>query len=186
MKELKNIYILIGASGSGKTKISEILTNEFHLKPLVSYTTRAPRFTKEDNHIFITVDEFHRITNKAAETFYAGNYYCATKSQVEHSDIYTLDVDGLKSFKKLYNGSKGYKIIYVDVSNELRIDRMVHRGDSLQEIKKRVEADNNMLCNVKMCADFIVNNNHSVMKSVYEIWNYIVYCETGIKLEWIN
>lgn len=179
IKSLKNIYILMGESGSGKTSVQNILCNEYFMKPVVSYTTREPRYTGEDNHIFISKTEFDTLENKAASVCYSGSYYCATTDQVDSADIYTLDVDGFISFTQLYRGNKGYRVIYIQSPEYIRAERMERRGDKPNDISKRISEDRIKFKNAADYADFTVKNNGntSINNIVNKIWNYIEKCE---------
>ena len=50
---MKNIYLIVVCSGSGKTAITEKLEELYNLKSIQSYTTRPPRYDGETGHTFI-------------------------------------------------------------------------------------------------------------------------------------
>ena len=64
------IYVLIGESGSGKDTIAKELS-KLGYKQVISYTTRPPRYTGEDTHIFIPPEEVKNY-ELAAYTMYDG------------------------------------------------------------------------------------------------------------------
>ena len=176
---MKNIYILIGASGSGKTAIQNILCSKYNLKPVVSYTTRAPRYEGENNHIFINEEEFYALKNKAAQTCYDDNLYCATEEQVNEADLYTLNPDGLTSFRQQYHGDKKHKVIYIDSPFVTRMERMENRGDNFDNVLKRIKKDAIEFRGVENIADIIVyNGDDTKVESVVNlIWDFIEECE---------
>ena len=98
-------FSLVGESGSGKTTIADMLAEKYNLSVLKSYTTRPPR-VNDDSHIFVSIEEFNKLENKIAYTEFNGNYYCATADQLDNSDIYVIDPDGIKYLKEHYHGSK--------------------------------------------------------------------------------
>lgn len=51
---LKNIYLFVGRSGSGKTTITDALWKRFGWKPLWSYTDRPRRTPDKQYHEFLT------------------------------------------------------------------------------------------------------------------------------------
>lgn len=179
MSGLKNIYILMGASGSGKTTIQNILADTYGLKPLISYTTRAPRTENENCHLFVSKSAFDALNDMAAYVEYSGNEYCATHEQIENSDLYVLDPRGLKSFRSLYHGSKGYKVMYVCSPRGTRVRRMFDRGDNDDQVRKRIETDDKEFFNVVSNADaMFVNLEGDDLYSIAEqIWDYIERCE---------
>lgn len=189
---MKNVYLFVGASGSGKTTIIESLEKIYHMIPVQSYTTRRPRYENETSHIFVTPQEFANIPNLAGYTKYQNNEYGATEEQVESGDLYTINPDGIKFFRKHYKGKKGYKIIYIDANLSTRYERMV----------KRTEEENNFISNVNSAleriktdinefydyfhgnapVDFTVNNNENdkLEDVVDKVYQYICSCESEV------
>ena len=88
--------LIVGRTGSGKDYLARLLTEE-GLSQLISYTTRPKRTPDEDTHIFITKEEADSIpkADKVATTVINGYEYFATRQQVEASDIYIIDPNGL-------------------------------------------------------------------------------------------
>lgn len=181
MRKLKNIYLLLGKSGSGKTTVQTQLEKEFGLKPLISYTTRAPRHKDETGHIFVSKEVFDALENKIAYAEFAGNEYCSTAEQIDESDIYVIDVQGIKYLKQSYNGNKAFKVIFLDASTHICYERMIKRGDSHQEAKKRIDNDQTAFAEARDLADLIIKvDNVSIRSITNTIWNYVEKCETGI------
>ena len=107
----EKIILLVGKSGSGKTTIAEYLENEYGLQNLKSYTTRNKRYPEENNHVFISYEE------------------------------YLLLKDGVYTLFKNYHGEKTPIVIYLDANVFLRFYRMVKRGDSLYNVISRLHHD---------------------------------------------
>ena len=99
---MKNIYLIVGCSGSGKTTITEQLEQKYGLKSIQSYTTRKPRYDGESGHTFVSDEEFDKLTDMVAYTEFAGNRYCAIAEQVENNDLYIIDPKGVDFFMKSY------------------------------------------------------------------------------------
>lgn len=137
----KPLYLFVGPSGSGKTTIADALESKCNLKQLRSYTTRKPRDNEENCHVFITEEEFYQLPNKVAFTLYNGNFYCATKEQVDEADIYVIDIEGLYSLFENYKIDRLIYIFYFDASLRTRIDRMIARGDCDTSILSRIYND---------------------------------------------
>ena len=57
-KNMKNLYIIAGRSGSGKTSVVQELCSSCGLKPVKTTTTRPRHFPEEDAYHFISQDEF--------------------------------------------------------------------------------------------------------------------------------
>lgn len=135
----KYIYLLIGESGSGKTTIANQLAELDGLKQLWSYTTRPPRWDGEPGHIFVDyrpLDAF-----PIAYTEFNGYEYWATAEQVEESDVYVVDPDGLLYFLLRYKGGKKPVVFFLDTTENTRRKRMKQRGDSRSAIRERIRHD---------------------------------------------
>lgn len=190
---MKNIYLIVGCSGSGKTTITEQLEKRFGLKPIQSYTTRPPRYQGETGHIFITNEEFDKLTDLLAYTEFAGNRYCATAEQVETNDLYVIDPKGVDYFVRHYNGNKQYKVIFINADTITRYNRMVHRaeakgtsyieavGSALERIKNDINEFYNYTKDNSL-ADFVCNNNaeDKLDDVVNAVFTYILSCEGGV------
>lgn len=160
---MKNIYLIVGKSGSGKDAIVNALCERYGYKRLVSYTTRSQRSDPADekSHIFARMEDYRRdreCGRIVAETFYNGNYYWATKKQVDESDLYIIDIPGVKSIKERYFG-KPAVVIAVDADDDTRVHRMKLRGDSLTSIAARVTLDKEAFKELYKLMNFIVVNN---------------------------
>jgi guanylate kinase len=95
----KPIVLIVGESGSGKSTICQYLSDHYGLKELKSYTTRPQRGESDTSHTFITQEEFNYICMDAvAYTKFDDFEYCATKGQVDSSDIYVIDISDIPEY----------------------------------------------------------------------------------------
>ena len=139
---MKNIYLLIGRSGSGKSTVADILEKKYGWKVLQSYTTRQPRFDGETGHTFVSKEEFDKLEDKCAYTLFAGNEYCATSQQVDESDVYVIDPAGVEYFMQKYTGHKHPICAIINISEEEARRRMsMRKGASEEETERRIEND---------------------------------------------
>lgn len=133
----KNIYLIVGPSGSGKTTLCNILEEEYGLKMLNSYTTRPPRYEGEVGHVFVTKEEFEQLQDKCAYTYFNGYEYCATIEQIDESDLYVIDPDGVEFLLDSYDRGKQIVPFILNVSAGNAIKRMKERGDNAEKIIER-------------------------------------------------
>lgn len=162
-KTQKPFILLVGESGCGKTSLLNAL-QDYGYVPISSYTTRAPRYKGEVGHTFIESkksdfsDVKARFTNRVAETVFDGAFYFATEEQVEQSDLYVIDLNGIKTFKERYSGKRKVIIVYLRVPEFLRRMRMERRGDSVEDIDGRIEHDKIAFAGVREICDHIIYN----------------------------
>jgi guanylate kinase len=134
------LFLFVGPSASGKTSVADAL-EKFGYTQLKSYTTRIPRYDGENNHIFVTKEEFDKLENKIAYTEYNDNFYCATKDQLDQVNIYVVDISGVHTLLENYGNQRKIYILYFDASVKTRIERMVERGDTDTAIVSRLRVD---------------------------------------------
>ena len=155
--------LLVVESGSGKNTIQDYLSSLYGYVPLLSYTTRPKRFPEENTHTFITEDEYHRYkkeNNIVAYTYYNGNHYFATEQQLKDSDVYIIDVEGIKYLKE--HSNIPFIVFYIKVPKSERIKRMRQRGDSEEQIEARIKFDEKSFKKSKDLCDYVIENNNSI------------------------
>jgi len=171
MKYDKPLLLIVGSSGSGKTTLVETLEQKYGLKTVQSYTTRQPRYENETGHTFISENEYDKLTNKVAHTFYNGHRYCTTKEQLDQVDTYVVDVNGVITCKNNYHNKK-LIVIVLTVNPFVRAYRMFKRGDKIKNIISRLVFDHKEFKNVKAIADYTIKNKNltDTMADILKIW----------------
>lgn len=137
------LFLFVGKSGSGKSYIASMFEQTHGLVQVNSYCTRPPRYEGEIGHRFVSKEDFDKLGEFAAYTLYNGYEYATTFKQLEESDIYVIDPNGVDTLmKNVKNKSdRPIRIIYFDAAVSTRIERMVKRGDSDMEIISRLHND---------------------------------------------
>lgn len=140
-------YLIAGRSGAGKDhfakKLVELSMNRDtesvtrDQKPIVilkSYTTRPKRTETEDSHIFITETEAAAYTDKVAVTHINGYEYFATREQVENTDLYIIDPNGIDELTKNMPETD-FQIIYIHAAEDVdrRINAVKRAEDKIKE-----------------------------------------------------
>ena len=173
------MLILVGASASGKTEIAKELLKSFNISKVVTHTTRPKRIneTNDIDYHFVTKDIFLNLLSKnkfVEHSLYNGNYYGCSKDEIGDNKVVILDPNGLKAFNKL--NDKRIVSVLILTDEKTRYQRMISRGDSLDNVKKRIENDR-ISFDIKNIdrVDFVVNNeNKSIKEITKEIYDLYV------------
>lgn len=140
-----NLTLIIGRSGTGKSTLEKKLCTIYGAKSIKSYTTRPQRNKNEDNHIFITKDEIDNYPNKIATTTINKYFYFATKEQLDNSQIYVIDPNGLYELTSNFP-ELTFNVIYLKLTPEQHQNYLKSRRKLSNETKesqaKRLASEN--------------------------------------------
>jgi len=94
-------YILVGASGSGKTTMAAVLTEQLGLRRCITSTTRPPRPEEVDgrDYYFKPSFDFNEMFEHAT---FGGYEYGVTKDELSRGDFIILDPQGVDYYRKYY------------------------------------------------------------------------------------
>lgn len=175
-KKFHGLILLAGARGAGKTTIAEKLCEKYNWKILPTYTTRPKRTEDEQGHTFLTNEEFDQIPEeqRLAYTEHYGDRYCTTAEQIKDYDIFIIDLQGVRYFKREYKGEKKIFTIYLDISAEEQKKRLEERGETPENIKKYLQRDNETRNDepMKMTAGLIIQNLN-IENTISQMESYI-------------
>ncbi|MER2007154.1 MAG: hypothetical protein ABS939_06840 [Psychrobacillus sp.] len=144
---MSNIYVVTGASGSGKTTIAQAIAKQGEWEECISHTTREIRDDEVDGktYYFVSKEDFQMmaISDKLAEQVkYDGNYYGISKEEIERvmktgNDIFIIaEFNGYKQIKEQYPEAIG---IFLYMTKEDCLANMLIRGDKIEKALKRIE-----------------------------------------------
>ena len=140
-----NIILITGPSGSGKSTLARIFEEKYGVKEIVSHATRQPRFNEVNgiNYHFVTREEFEN-TPMVETVEYDGNFYGTSVKDIEEalsSDkpcCVVAELEGCRKLKEFCGKDNVYQVfIYADLP--VLKKRMLNRGDSKEESKRRLE-----------------------------------------------
>lgn len=169
----KNLYLIIGRSGTGKTTVVEELEKRYGYKSIQSYTTRPKRYENETGHTFITKEEFDKKT-MLAYTKFNGYEYGVDADLLSQGDLYVIDIPGVRYLQQSNLLSKKLITINLRCNQDDLIKNMIHRGDSKDMIESRLRNDEIMFADEENFPfDYIIKTNNCIEDKVNKIHKYI-------------
>lgn len=158
------ILCIIGESGSGKSMVSDYITEKYGIKLIKSYTTRKQRNPEDTGHTFLTDEEFDKIDrdDMVAYTSWGDNRYCCLHSDIEKYNVYVIDESGY-SMLKSYHSDK-YKVCGIRLNRD-KSKRVKNVGQT------RVDRDKDKFILYPKDFDYNLNNNKTIkyIKSMVDI-----------------
>lgn len=141
MSSEHTLLLIIGKTSSGKSSLIKKLCERTGLKQLISQTTRPRRNDDDNDHIFVSVDDYIRAKENGeivAETEIANNYYYATKEQLYEADLYTIDPQGRDMLLSMNLPNIKFITVYISCPDDLRMERAINqRGDNKSTYRTR-------------------------------------------------
>lgn len=174
------IIVLLGASGSGKSSIENILSSEFGYEKIISYTTRPKREYEENgkDYHFIPNDMFLEAIGKGLfaefDEYSQSRFYGTLKSDYKSGNkVVVLTPNGLRQIKETCKDDNIFSVL-INANLGTRMKRYIDRCgvdkfnfDDKNEISARVERDFGMFLGLEKEVDFVVNNNEN--SKIYDI-----------------
>lgn len=171
---MKKILLLIGTSASGKTTLGQFLQT-LGVPELISHTTRKARQGEIEGttYHYISKEEFDKL-DKLEQTYYAGNYYCLSREEVErHEEDLVYCIVDHRGAMQIKQNFENVIVIYIHINQKQQEERLRKRGDSEDEIKSRIvySIQNDEVKNDIEIADYIITNNN--LETSKQILKYI-------------
>ncbi|WP_029520031.1 guanylate kinase [Persephonella sp. IF05-L8] len=163
------LFILSSPAGGGKTTLANLLIKEIpNLKRVITCTTRKPRPGEKNgvDYYFLSKEEFERRIKENAFLEYAvvhGNYYGTPKKEVEEELqkgfdlLLVIDVQGMRQI--VSNKKDVVTIFILPPSFDELVRRMKERGDSEEEIQKRLKTAKKEIPAWKEYNYVVINDN---------------------------
>jgi len=157
------MIILIGPSASGKTTIANKLIEKYGFKKFVTNTTRSPRVGEVDgiDYHFISFDTFKEKDAKGLfieSISYHDNYYATSIEEVSDDKVLVVDILGGNKFYERLKDE--VCIFYLSCEETILEERMISRGDSIEQIRARMSGDKEYF-DIKHLDhyDYLIDNN---------------------------
>lgn len=165
------MLVLIGKSGSGKTSIEDYLIKHKGFVRAISHTTRNKRINDVEgiNYFFVSQEEMDRLESEnqlAEKIVYLGNTYALVKEQCKEDRVVAVVPEGLKQL--ITHKDLNLFSVYLDVNADVRRERMLGRGDSLEDAKKRLSVDDEVFAGVENLVDVVIENSNKTLEEVVD------------------
>lgn len=173
------LFCIMGETASGKDTLTKKLCEDTGMKAIVSYTTRPRRTNEGDTHIFVDDSVYEQMKNNlAAYTEINGFRYWTTIEQIYDNDIYIIDPNGLETLENLGLEDIDLCSIYINVPLEVRLERALYRGDSLEDFFSRNKSEMKQFIQMKAAGGFDYAISNLNEDKAYAVLKYIVEVET--------
>jgi guanylate kinase len=174
------LHCIVGHSASGKSTIERKLELGHNMTRIISYTTRPKRLGERDgvDYHFISNEEF---TTKDSEGFFAetasynGWSYGLSLDGIDYQNNNYIVVVTPKGYEELLLavGGEFIKSFFISVPERERMIRLAQRGDAVDEVIRRIQADRLDFAGFVDEANFIIENHEHVDKSVETVYTII-------------
>ena len=173
------LFCIMGETASGKDTLTKKLREDTGMKAIVSYTTRPRRTNEGDTHIFVDDSVYEQMKdNLAAYTEINGFRYWTTIEQIYDNDIYIIDPNGLETLENLGLEDIDLCSIYINVPIDVRLERALYRGDSLEDFFSRNKSEMRQFIQMKAAGGFDYAISNLNEDKAYAMLKYIVEVET--------
>ena len=151
---------LVGAAASGKDYLRKRFMNRGFVYG-VSHTTRPPREGEVNGVDYYFVSDYEFIEMIGQDKFaewqeFNGWKYGLFKPEFERCDVMILNAEAVDLLEPEYRDR--LFVIYIDVDEEVRRERLVSRNDKDDSIDRRINADNEQFGNFSNF-DCIITND---------------------------
>ncbi|WP_412989776.1 guanylate kinase [Pediococcus siamensis] len=138
------IIVITGATGTGKTTVSDYLKTYYHIPQVITHTTRPARKGEVDgkDYYFETERSFfenHYLENVVYSGYHYGSSYEGLQRGWQHNPLASivLDTKGAITYEKKL--ADQVVVFYLTVSNqEGLIHRLKKRGDTTEMVRQRI------------------------------------------------
>ena len=178
LSEEPSVVVLVGPSGSGKSKIAtRFLDRTEGFEKLVSYTTNDPTAVEENQwYNYVSLETFRNMCDSGEmlqSTMYAGHGYGSRKGDVEKilargkQVLTTMDICGAMSLKTHF---KNVTTIYIKRDKKKLMASILKKNSSIDDKVNRLLAIEHEQNNAELC-DYIVefDNYDEAVEQIQQI-----------------
>ena len=158
------IVVLVGPSGSGKSRIAtRFLEESNHYEKLISYTTKDPTAVEENEwYNYVSLNTFRRMCDSGEmfqSTMYSGHGYGSRKQDVERilasgkHVMATMDICGAMALKTYFDH---VTTIYIKRDKRALMANILRKNSSVEDKVNRLMAIDYEEQNAELC-DYVID-----------------------------
>ena len=172
-------FLIVGRTATGNDTLASILTYKYKWKFVKSMATRPKRYDDEDTHVFISEEQANAIPleDRVAYTEIGEYQYFATKEQVQESDAYIIDPNGVKVLLEKMP-EENFIIVYIrPVDRDIQKLNGTNRVDNTEHeskvFEKRYNAEDAQFTEFEDLLDsYRIYNYKNVKDAIQHVNNY--------------
>jgi guanylate kinase len=160
-----SIFLITGASGTGKTSLAHELKKYRYWDECISHTTRPMRDGEVDGETYYFVNKevftkMHENGEFAEHVTYHGNYYGISHAEInrvmgKNKHVFIIvEYGGYLQIKEQYPNAIG---IYIWATKEDCVMNMLSRGDSIESANERISTYEQEIAQ-KNHYDYVIRN----------------------------
>lgn len=176
------IYIFIGQTLSGKTTLAKTLSEKLNIEQLVTYTDRPIREGEVNgiDYHFVSVGDLNKDDYFGHRFFYTAYrdepfvYAMKIEDLKDNKDkIIVTDPLGVKAIKSIVG--RNCVTIFMNTSEETIHKRAKSRGDSYEEVSRRLRVDKPLFQNAEIYSDIVIEENDNQLYELIEKLKGVYY-----------
>lgn len=143
---MKKVFLILGKSGSGKdTLVRNIVERgEIGVQRLVRDTSRPQRTSEKDgvDYNFKTASEMRNSMSSYIEWDCFNDWFYATNKDAIPEGV-SIMTGSISTYESLVKTTQDFELytIYLNIDKETQRERLLLRGDSQEEVARRIKAD---------------------------------------------
>lgn len=171
------VYAVIGQTLAGKdTLVRDIITST-GIKRILTTTDRPIREGEIDgfDYHFVDVGELDNDKYFGVREFftvYRKEPYCYGMNDdsfnLDEDSVIILDPLGVRALKDRI-GSQNVVTVYLNIEEDTLKERALKRGDSIEEVQRRLDDDRHLFKNAEIYCDIILNEYEDNLSTMYNI-----------------
>jgi len=174
------LFIIIGPSGAGKTRLIEGAARHLDLSVGTLYTDRPPLFVKEKGLRFISSDAFDTLSDCLSFIGAGGCRYAVPLSEAEETDVYITDTAGAAAFRERFSAARQVVVIGITAPSDICRERLSRRACSSDYIDTLLKEDVIEYADMASVCDKVYINAEGIQPLLRRIENYILQALHGM------